>query len=101
MPLVMVAVGNFNGGKKLLNYPKYTKISNPDTHVRVFKQAIKVNGVTQEGTKITYFQWTLWDTTLAWGDNFVDNHLDCTFGKFAQSFCRSYRKVVEWMNKFT
>ncbi len=27
----------------------------------LFKQAIKVNGVTQERTKIAYFQWTLWD----------------------------------------
>ncbi len=30
---------------------------------------------------------------LAWGDNFVNNHLDYTFNKFAQTFCRRYRKV--------
>jgi hypothetical protein len=97
----MVAVGNSNGGKKLLNYPKYIKNSNLDTHVHVFKQAIKVNGVTQEGTKIMYFQWTLWDTPLTRGDNFVNNHLDYTFDKFVKSFCISCRKVLEWMSKFT
>jgi hypothetical protein len=65
MPPMMVAIGNFNGGKKLLNYPKYTENSDLDAHVCVFKQAIKFNGVTQEGTKITYFRCTLWDTTSA------------------------------------
>jgi hypothetical protein len=59
----------------------------------VLKQTIKVNGVTQEGTKIAYFRWTLWDMTSAWGNNFVNNHLDCTFSKFAQTFCKRYCKV--------
>lgn len=68
-----VAIGNFNDGRKLLNYPKYTKNSDLD-HLHVFKRAIKINGVTQEGTKITYFQWTLWDTNSAWEDNFVNSH---------------------------
>jgi hypothetical protein len=71
----MTVVNNYDGGRKLLNYPKYIKNSNRNAHVRVFKQVIKVNGVTQEGTKIVYFQWrcgtwlqlrvtTLWTTTL-------------------------------------
>jgi hypothetical protein len=76
-----------------LNYPKYIKNSNPNAHVHVFKQAININNVTQEGTKIAYFQWTLWHMTLFGGDNFVNNHLDSTFGEFAQVFYRRYRKV--------
>jgi hypothetical protein len=42
---MLITTGNFDGGRKLLNYPKYTKNSDPDTHVHVFKQVIKVNGV--------------------------------------------------------
>jgi hypothetical protein len=52
----MMVVNNCDGGRKLLNYPKYIKNSNQNAHVRVFKQVIKINGVTQEGTKIAYFQ---------------------------------------------
>jgi hypothetical protein len=40
-----IAIGNFDKGKKLLNYLEYTKNSDPNVHVHVFKQAIKVNGV--------------------------------------------------------
>jgi hypothetical protein len=81
------------GGRKLLNYPKYTKNLDPNAHVHVFKQAIKVNGVTQECTKFVYFQWTLQDMTLTWEDNFVNNHPDYTFNKFAQVFYTRYNKV--------
>jgi len=31
--------------------------------------------------------------TLACEDNFVNNHLECTFNKFAQAFYRRYHKV--------
>jgi len=31
MPPVMITIGKFDGGRKLLNYPKYIKNSNPDT----------------------------------------------------------------------
>jgi hypothetical protein len=46
MPLMTIAAGNSNGDNKFLNYPEYTNNSNPNTHVCVFKQVIKVNGVT-------------------------------------------------------
>jgi hypothetical protein len=52
MPPMMVVAKEFDGGRKLPNYPKYTKNSYLDAHVHVFKQAIKVNGVTHEGTKL-------------------------------------------------
>jgi hypothetical protein len=93
MPLVTLVIGNFDGGKKLLNYIEYTKNSDMDAHVHVFKEAIKVNGVTQVCMKIVYFQLTLRDTTLTWGNNFVNNHPNCNFNKFAQMLCRRYRKV--------
>jgi hypothetical protein len=44
-----------NGSKKLLNYLEYTKNLDLDVHLHVFKQAIKINSVTQEGTKVVYF----------------------------------------------
>jgi hypothetical protein len=40
-----------------------------------------------------YFQWTLWDMVSTWGDNFMNNHLDCVFSEFAQVLCRRYHKV--------
>jgi hypothetical protein len=47
----------------------------------------------KEGTKIAYFQRTLCDVTSAWGDNFFNSHLDCTFSEFTQKFCKQYCKV--------
>jgi hypothetical protein len=46
MPLMTIEVGNFDGGRKVLNYLKYTKNSDPNARIQVFKQAIKTNGVT-------------------------------------------------------
>jgi hypothetical protein len=59
MLFITIVIGNFDGGKKLLNYIEYTKNSDMDAHVHVFTQAIKVNGVTQGCIKIVYFQSTL------------------------------------------
>jgi hypothetical protein len=39
----------------MLNYLEYTLKIDPNAHMHVFKQAIKVNGATQMGTKIVYF----------------------------------------------
>jgi len=93
MPLVMVAVGNYDGGIIFFKLSIIHKKADPYAHVCVFKQAIKVNGVTQKGTKLVYFQWMLRDTTLTWGDNFVNSRSNCTFNKFAQVFCKRYKKV--------
>jgi hypothetical protein len=35
----------------------------------------------------------LWDTTLTWGDNYVNIYPKCIFNEFAQTFCRWYLKV--------
>lgn len=36
---------------------------------------------------------TLQDMASAWGDNFVNNHPNYTFNKFAQMFYKKYYKV--------
>ncbi len=41
-------------------------------HVYVFQQTIKVNGGTNEYMKSAHFQWTLGDSMLVWGNNFMN-----------------------------
>jgi hypothetical protein len=48
-----------------------------------FQQAIKGNKVFNESNQIVYFQWTLRDSTLTQGDNFVNNHFQSFFDKFS------------------
>jgi len=85
MPPRIIAARNLDGDNFFLNYPKYTKNLDSNTHVRVFKQVIRINGVTQEGTQIVYFQWMLWDTILTWEDNFGNSYPKCTFSEFGQA----------------
>ncbi len=33
-----------------------------------------MNGGINESTKIAYFQWTLWDLVLVWGNNFMNKY---------------------------
>jgi hypothetical protein len=46
MPIMTITTRFSDGGKKLLNYLEYIMNLDLDAHVHVFKQAIKVNGVT-------------------------------------------------------
>jgi len=46
MALMMVLARNYNEGRKVLNYLKCIKNSNSNVNVYVFKQMIKINGVT-------------------------------------------------------
>jgi hypothetical protein len=36
----------------------------------------------------------LQNSTLTWGDNFVNGHLCYTFEEFVQDFCKGYHKVL-------
>jgi len=45
-----------------LQYPIYVKNTNPNTHIRVFKKAIKANGETMEADIINLF-FLLYETT--------------------------------------
>jgi hypothetical protein len=47
-----------------LQYPTYVKNTNPNTHIIVFKKAIKANGQTMEVDIIDLFDFILKDNTL-------------------------------------
>jgi hypothetical protein len=76
-----------------LQYPTYVKDTNLDAHIKVFKKAIKVNGETMEANIIDLFGFTLKDNISEWGENYVRNHLNCTFEKFEQTFCKQFKSV--------
>ena len=76
-----------------LQYPTFVKDTSPNFHIKVFKKAIKVNGETMEANIIDLFGFTLKDNISEWGENYVRNHLNCTFEKFEQTFCKQFKSV--------
>jgi hypothetical protein len=64
---------------KKLQYPTYVKDNNPNAHIRVFKKAIKTNGETMEANITNLFGFTLRDNIFEWGENYVQEHPNCTF----------------------
>jgi hypothetical protein len=73
-----------------LQYPTYVKDIDPDAHIRVFKKTIKANGETMEANINNLFSFTLWDNILEWGENFVQDHPNCTFEELEQVFCKTF-----------
>jgi hypothetical protein len=73
---------------KKLQYPTYVKDTNPDVHIKVFKNAIKANGETMEANIINLFDCTLKDSISKWGKNCVQDHPNYTFEKLEQAFCK-------------
>jgi hypothetical protein len=71
-----------------LQYPTYVKDTNLDAHIKMFKKVIKGNGETVEVDIINMFGFTLIDSIFEWGENFVQNHPNCTFEKLEQTFCK-------------
>jgi hypothetical protein len=69
------------------------KDTNPNAHIRVFKNAITANGETVEADIINLFGFTLRNNTLKWGENFVQNHLNYTFDELEQTFNKRFRIV--------
>jgi hypothetical protein len=55
-----------------------------NTHVRVFKKAIKV----VEADIINLFGFILRDNISKWGENFIQYHINYTFDEFEQAFCK-------------
>jgi hypothetical protein len=45
----------------------------------MFKKAIKANGETMEVDIINLFGFTLEDNIFEWGENYFQNHPNCTF----------------------
>lgn len=71
-----------------LQNPIYVKNINPNAHIKVFKKAIKTNGQTMEANIINMFGFILIDILSKWGENFVQNHPNCTFQELEQTFCK-------------
>jgi hypothetical protein len=65
----------------------YVKNIDLDVHIKVFEEAIKTNGETVEANIINLFGFTLKDTISEWGENYVQDHPNCTFEELEQAFC--------------
>jgi len=65
----------------------YVKDIDPHVHIKVFKKVIKVNGEIVEFDIINLFGFTLKDNIFKWGENYVQNHPNCTFEELEQTFC--------------
>jgi hypothetical protein len=78
---------------KKLQYPTYVKDIDPDAHIKVFKKAIKTNGETMEANIINIFGFILRDNIFEWGENYVQDHPNCTFEELEQVFCKRFRIV--------
>jgi hypothetical protein len=59
----------------------------------VFEEAIKTNGETVEANIINLFGFTLKDTISEWGENYVQDHPNCTFEELEQAFCKRFKIV--------
>jgi len=59
----------------------------------VFEEAIKTNGETVEANIINSFGFTLRDTIFEWGENYVQDHPNCTFEELEQAFCKQFKIV--------
>jgi hypothetical protein len=66
--------------------PTYVKDIDLNVHIRVFKMGIKANGETMEVDIIKLFGFILKDNISKWGENFVQNHPNCTFEELEQTF---------------
>ncbi len=76
-----------------LQYLTYVEDIDPNVHIRVFKQAIKANKKIMEVDIFNMFGFTLKNNISEWGENFVQNHLNCTFEELEQAFCKRFHIV--------
>ncbi len=72
---------------------KYVKNIDLDVHIKVFEKAIKTNGEMLEANIINLFGFTLRDTISEWGENYVQDHPNCTFEELQQAFCKRFKIV--------
>jgi hypothetical protein len=59
----------------------------------MFKKAIKANGETVQTNVITLFGLTLKDNIFEWGENYVQDHLNCTFEELEQAFYKQFKTM--------
>jgi hypothetical protein len=76
-----------------LHYQTYVKDIDPNAHIRIFKKAIKANSETMEVDIINLFGFTLKDNIYEWGENYVQDHSNCTFKELEQAFCKQFKIV--------
>jgi hypothetical protein len=76
-----------------LQYPTYVKDTYLDVHIRVFKNAIKANGETMEVDIINLFGFTFRDNISEWGENYVQDHPNCTFEEFGTNILQVFRTI--------
>ncbi len=73
-----------------LQYLTYVKDTDSDVHIEMFKKTIKANGETMEVDIINLLGFTLRDSISKWGENFVQDHPNCTFEELKHSFCKRF-----------
>jgi hypothetical protein len=73
---------------KKLQYPTCVKDIDLNARIRVFKNAIKANGETIEFNIINFFGFTFKDNMFEWGENYIQNHPNCTLEELEQTFCK-------------
>ncbi len=76
-----------------LQYPTYVKNTNPNTHIKILKKAIKINGETMKADIINLFDFILRDSIFEWKENYVQDHPNCTFEELEQTFCKWFKIV--------
>ncbi len=59
--------------------PTYVKNTDLSAHIKIFKKATKPNGEIVEIDIINLFGFTLKDSIFEWGENFIQDHPNCTF----------------------
>ncbi len=77
----------------MLQYPTYVKDTDPNAHIKIFKKAIKAIGETMEANIINLFGFTLRDNIYKWGENYVQDHSNCTFEELEHIICKRFRIV--------
>jgi hypothetical protein len=78
---------------RMLQYPTYVKDTDPNAHIKIFKKAIKAIGETMEANIINLFGFTLRDNIYKWGENYVQDHSNCTFEELEHIICKRFRIV--------
>jgi len=78
---------------KKLQYPTCVKDIDLNARIRVFKNAIKANGETIEFNIINFFGFTFKDNMFEWGENYIQNHPNCTLEELEQTFCKWFKIV--------
>ncbi len=104
-PLVAIQCEPTNKLQHLnFQYPTYMKDTNFNAHIKVFKKAIRANREIMEPNIIDLFGFTLKDSILEWGKNFIQNHPNYTFKELEQAFSTAGLETIGnlfklWKNK--